>query len=446
MNIVTDRLQTADDFLKSLYPDGGPGVAVLVQKDGQVLLRKGYGMANIELGVPIEADMVFRIGSITKQFTSAAVFMLIEQGKLNLDDPIEKFLPDYPTHGHTITVQHLLNHTSGIKSYTAMPEFWKDQAKAFSLTELVDFFKNQPMDFAPGTRWSYNNSGYVLLGAIIEKAAGVEYGAFLQKNIFEPLDMANTYFDNPTRIIPRRVSGYSKEPGGLVNAAYISMFSPHAAGALASTVDDLARWNAALDAYVLLRPETLQRAWLPCTLADGSSITYACGWAVGEWAGWQWVEHGGGINGFSCHALRIAAEDVFVVVLTNSDSPNRFPDEVAVRLAGYATGKPFPDPVIVPLSAEQLARCAGNFQKTGPEQWKATVNEGHLRVEFSPEFIVDFDSLGPLEFVSRRNIFSRLSFFEDESGQVKTAAFSSRYEKPDVYNRIESSDTEESCK
>ena len=201
-----------DSLLSSVYKSGEPGAALLIMKDGQVLVRKAYGMADLELGIPLEPDMVFRIGSMTKQFTAVAALMLIEQGKLALADPITKFLPDYPIQGKTITIEHLLTHTSGIQSYTDMDSWRPLLRKDMNLTELIGVFKDQPMQFAPGERWRYNNSGYVLLGAVIEKVAGMSYESFLQKNIFDPLGLKNTFYGSATRVIPRRIPGYGPGP------------------------------------------------------------------------------------------------------------------------------------------------------------------------------------------------------------------------------------------
>jgi len=186
---------TIDQLLSGTFKPGEPGAAVIVTQNGQTLLRKGYGMADLELQVKIEPDMVFRLGSVTKQFTAVAILMLEEQGKLSVEDPITKFLPDYPTQGHTITVEHLLAHTSGIRSYTSMPEWLTVWRKDFALNELIDFFKNQPMDFAPDEKWLYDNSGYILLGAIIEKASGQPYEDFIRTKIFEPLGMKHSCYD-----------------------------------------------------------------------------------------------------------------------------------------------------------------------------------------------------------------------------------------------------------
>jgi D-alanyl-D-alanine carboxypeptidase len=435
MGIVANELRGADEMLGAVYGGDGPGAAVLVKKGGEVLLRKGYGMANLELGAPIEPETVFRIGSVTKQFTAAAVLMLEEQGKLALDDPIEKYVPGYPTQGHTITIEHLLNHTSGIKSYTSVPELWALVGKDHTLEELIDLFKNQPMDFAPGRRWLYNNSGYVLLGAIIEKVSGQGYAEFLQEHIFTPLGMDNTRYDSASRIIPKRASGYTKGPEGPVNAPYISMSNPHAAGALISTVDDLARWDAALDACSLISASSRARAWAPCRLIDGSDEAYGYGWVTGRWEGYEWIEHGGGINGFTCHWLKMPAEQALVVVLTNSDSPERSPEEIAVKLAGYALGRPFAAPEVVSLAAEQLAACAGTYQSGTGQAYEMKAGEDGLYVEIGGGSKLHFDPVAPLEFVDRRNVFVRVRFIKDASGDVEALEFKGRFGRGERFVR-----------
>ncbi|HEX9901554.1 MAG TPA: serine hydrolase domain-containing protein, partial [Acidobacteriota bacterium] len=225
-----DLASQIDAILAQTYKPGEPGAAVLVKKGGQVLFRRGYGLANLELNVPVEPDMVFRLGSITKQFTAVAVLMLAEQGKLSLQDDLSKFLPDFPTQGRTITIEHLLTHTSGIKSYTEIPGWLSLWRKDMSVKEIIDLFRNVPLEFEPGQRWKYSNSGYILLGAVIEKISGQAYEDFIRKNIFEPLGLAHSCYDRMARIIPRRVPGYSLGRAGFENAQFISMTQPYAAG------------------------------------------------------------------------------------------------------------------------------------------------------------------------------------------------------------------------
>jgi CubicO group peptidase (beta-lactamase class C family) len=261
--------------------------------------------------------MIFRLGSITKQFTAVAILMLAEQGKLSVSDEITKYLPDYPTRDHKITIEHLLTHTSGIKSYTSIPEWRPMWRKDVTLKEMIDLFKDKPMDFAPGERWSYNNSGYVLLGAIIEKVSGQSYKDFIEKNIFAPLGMKHSFYDDTERIVPRRVSGYSKGKDGFANAEYLSMSWPYAAGSLMSRVDDLAIWDAALYTEKLIKQQSIKRAWTPYTLKDGKPTKYGYGWGISSIGGHRAITHSGGIHGFSTVGLRLPDDRVYVAILTN---------------------------------------------------------------------------------------------------------------------------------
>jgi D-alanyl-D-alanine carboxypeptidase len=280
MNQITPSSTQAreiDTLLRQTYQPDEPGAAVIVVGDGSVILRGGYGMANLELGVAIEPDMVFRLGSVTKQFTAVVILMLLEEGKLRLDDDITRFLPDYPTHGHRLTVEHLLTHTSGVKEHLDMPEWQRLVHTDVTLSELIDVFKDQPMTFAPGAQWEYCNSGYLLLGAIIEHVTGETYEDVLQRRIFRPLGMDQTSYDHTDRIVPGRVPGYELGATGFQNASYLSLSHPHAAGAIMSSVDDLALWDAALSTERLLKRETLQHAWTSARLNDGTATGYGFG-------------------------------------------------------------------------------------------------------------------------------------------------------------------------
>ncbi|HEV7517681.1 MAG TPA: serine hydrolase domain-containing protein, partial [Thermoanaerobaculia bacterium] len=294
-----DLAAQIDQLLAKTDPAAEPGAAVLVEKDGKVLLRKGYGMANLELGVPIAPEMVFRLGSITKQFTALAILKLAEQGKLALADDLTQYLPDFPTHGQKITLEHLLTHTSGIKSYTSLPEWRKTIRQDLTPQQVVDFFKNEPADFAPGEKWLYDNSGYFLLGMVLEKVTGKAYGDWLAETIFTPLGMTHTSYGADAPIVPGRAAGYEGEPGYYRNAGYLSMTQPYAAGALLSTVDDLALWERALFSGTLVKKDLFDRMVTPYRLKSGKSTGYGYGLALWSFEGHRVIEHGGGINGFS---------------------------------------------------------------------------------------------------------------------------------------------------
>lgn len=357
---ASDLEKKMDEVLLGAYTPDAPGAAVIVTKDGKPIYRKAFGLANVELNVAVKPEHVFRIGSVTKQFTAVAILMLMEEGKLSLTDDITRFLPDYPTKGKRITIEHLLTHTSGIKSYTGMSEWMPLWRKDMTLTELIDLFKGQPLDFEPGTKWLYNNSGYVLLGAIIEKASGQLYADFLKTRIFDPLGMKHTMVDETERIIAGRAAGYDKTPDGYRNATYLSMTQPHAAGALVSTVDDLAKWDAALYTEKLLKQSTLLKAWTPYILTDGKSTGYGYGWMLGTYEGHRVVEHGGGIHGFTSNGIRFPDERLYVAVLTNNPPSNA--DNLAIRLAGIALGKPVKKPVAVPVDPSRLDDYAGVYE------------------------------------------------------------------------------------
>lgn len=434
-------IQTIDNLVQESYPPTEPGVAVIVVRDGEVIYRKGQGMANLELGVPIEPDMVFRLGSLTKQFTTVAILMLAEQGKLSLDDPITKFLPDYPTHDYLITVEHLLTHTSGIKSYTSMPEWSPLWRTDFTVEELIGLFKDQPMVSAPGKNWAYNNSGYVLLGAIIEKATGQTYEGFLHQNIFEPLGMKQSYYDNPTRVIPRRVAGYEKDSDGYVNAAYLSMTQPYAAGALASTVDDLALWDAALYTDRLLKQKTLERAHVSHKLADGSSTEYGFGWEISEYAGHRFIEHGGGILGFRTRAIRIPDDRVFVAALSNNGGAH--PTQLAFKIAALVIGQPYNEPVPAELSPEVLALYEGSYQINALEEIRITREDDHFFFQYGEGARVEVIPLSPDEFFFKHMSTERLLFRSDGNKIIAVEA-RGRTSIPDIAKRVDKSTSETS--
>ena len=328
-----------DKLLSEQFKAGESGCAALVAQKGQILYKKAFGMADIELNVPMQADMVFRIGSITKQFTAVCILQLMEQGKLSLQDEITKFIPDYPTQAHKITIEHLLTHTSGIKSYTGMKNFQDIIRKDMKPEEVIDFFKNQPMEFVPASKFNYNNSGYFLLGYIIEKVSGKTYPQYLEENIFKPLGMTNTVFGSNSKIIKNRASGYEPGSDGIVNASLMSMTIPYAAGSIQSTVEDLYKWHQAVHAYKLVKKENLDKAFTPYKLVDGKGTKYGYGWGMSEVQGSPTLEHGGGINGFLTQALYLPNEDVFVAVFSNSNAKS--PNDVAVKMAALTIGKPY---------------------------------------------------------------------------------------------------------
>jgi CubicO group peptidase (beta-lactamase class C family) len=334
---VAARLEAAANaFAKNRAFTG----SVLVAKDNKVILEKGYGMANLELDVPNTPDTKFRLGSITKQFTSAAILQLQEQGKLSVDDAACKFIDSCPAAWKPITVRHLLTHTSGIPSYTAMKGFMTPKFHRIPLTpmETLMLTADKPLDFEPGSRFSYDNSGYIFLGIIIEKVSREDYADYLEKHIFGPLDMQNSGYDQTRTVLKNRASGYSPKTDGFRNADYLDMSLPYAAGALYSTVRDLYRWDRALYTEKVLGKASKEAMWTP------GKGNYGFGWTIAPIYKHKQVGHGGGINGFSTYIGRFPDDDAVVIVLSNNEGAN------AVVLANALAGTLFGAEVKLPES------------------------------------------------------------------------------------------------
>jgi CubicO group peptidase (beta-lactamase class C family) len=363
VHAATPDLATyADQILAAAYPADQPGAAALVIKDGKVVLRKGYGLANLELGVPVSPDMVFELGSITKQFTAASILLLQERGQLRVEDEITKYLPDYATHGQKITIEHLLTHTSGVPSYTGMAEWRPRVREDMKLQDLIAIFKDKPLDFNPGEQWNYSNSGYILLGAIVEKVAGKSYEQFVEEEIFQKLGMAHSRYGHAEEIVPLRATGYAQDGKGFRNADYLSMTQPYAAGSLMSTVDDLAIWGRALESEALLKKASLDRMFTSSKLNSGVSTHYGYGIGVSDFEGERVLEHGGGIFGFVTHMARIPEEHVFVAVLSNNEASDPDPGALALRILAKGIGKAIEDRKTVALDAKTLDEYVGVYR------------------------------------------------------------------------------------
>ncbi len=314
----SDPAAAADAYIKAAKIQG----SVLLAKGGKVILAKGYGLANIELDVPNKPETKFRLGSITKQFTATAILQLQEKGKLKVSDPVAKYIPGTPEAWSGITIHHLLTHTSGIPSYTNAPDYpshMREQSGA--PLDFIKRFRDLPLEFKPGEKFRYDNSGYFLLGVIIEQVSSLKYEDYLRQNIFDPLQMTSTGYDWPATILKDRASGYSNDSDGkAINAAFLDMGQPYAAGSLYSTVLDLYKWDRALYTSQVLSTSSLQAAFTPNQFDWGPGIKYGYGWGITEMHGHKAVGHGGGINGFSTVIWRAIEEDATAIVLSNTDA------------------------------------------------------------------------------------------------------------------------------
>ena len=322
-----------DSLLQEKYPPNAPGGTFLIAKKGNIIYKKAFGLSNLELDVPMEPDNVFEIGSMTKQFTAVAILMLMEQGQLNLDDDITRFIPDYPANGHKITIHHLLTHTSGIKDFTRIKGLNEISKKDLTPSELIDFFKNENVDFFPGEQFKYNNSGYVILGYIIETISGQPYADFVEEHIFNVLNMNASQYASHSKVIQNRASGYH-DRDGYINCREVSFTLPYSSGSLMSTVNDMFIWQEAIKNNLLISEETTEKAFTNYTLNNGEAIHYGYGWHIKTVNGIPVREHGGSIFGFKSMGVYLPDEDIYVIGLNNCDCNS--PTEITRKIAELA--------------------------------------------------------------------------------------------------------------
>lgn len=342
--IPPDFKQQADSFLASSYPAGGPGAAVVVSEHGKIVYSGQAGMADIAAKRPVTSATVFRLGSITKQFASAVVLQLVQEGRLKLTDPIGKYLKDYPN-GSNITVREILNHTSGIQDYTEIEGFMVEDNtdKPYTTAQLLALFKDLPAVSKPGEKWAYNNSGYILVGALIEAVTGNSWASEVDRRIARPLGLKSIQYGISENRNPLMAKGYSAGEDKMVKPAMkIDMTVPGAAGALDGDVGDLARWADALHHGRIVSAPLYAEMIAPTKMPDGHLENYGYGLAPGTLRDAPTIGHSGGIFGFQTDSLYFPKEDVFVAVFANSDSPQTSPNVAVRKLGALAIGLPFP--------------------------------------------------------------------------------------------------------
>ena len=315
-----------------------PGVSLAVCHDGKIVKASGYGVANVEWHIPVTPETIFQTGSVGKQFTATAVMMLVEEGKLGLDDKIAKFIPEAPVTWNDVTVRSVLTHTSGIADYggeeDTMGKGVINFRKDYTEEELVQVFAKMPKDFPAGEKWGYSNTGYVLLGVIIHRVTGKFYGDFLQDRIFKPLGMTSTRIISEADIVSRRSSGYRLVNGELKNQEWVSpTLNTTADGALYTNVLDLAKWDSALYTTKLIKRSSLDAMWTPARLTSGKTYPYGFGWDLASKKGHRAVSHDGAWQGFTMSMSRYLDERLTVIVMTNLDSDNSTPEKIADEVA-----------------------------------------------------------------------------------------------------------------
>jgi CubicO group peptidase (beta-lactamase class C family) len=342
-SLTSDQQQAIDSFVaKEMGRQRIPGLAVGVYSRGTVLLAKGYGFSNVELNVAVKPETIFQSGSVGKQFVSAAIMMLVEEGKISLDDSVTKYFPDAPVTWKPILIKNMLSHTSGLSEYESSdhtgPKGPFYLRLDFTEDELAAQIEKMPIEWAPGEKWAYRNTNYVLLGIIIHKITGMHYSDFLGERIFKPLGMNATRLISERDIIPNRSAGYEIDgKGELKNQEWVSpTFDSTADGALYFNVLDLAKWDEALYGTKLLKQSSLDRIWTVYPLNDGkpNPAGYGFAWEIGEQDGHKRIEHGGAWQGFTCNISRYPEDGVSVVVLTNLDAGHADPGVIAHVVAG----------------------------------------------------------------------------------------------------------------
>ncbi len=399
IQIVASIDQIIGQFIKSDEPGG----AVIVVRDGELIFRRAYGMASLELGVKMEPEMVFGIGSLTKQFTAVAVVLLAEKGRLSLTDYIGKYFPDFPG-SRQIQIKHLLTHTSGIKDYIPLNDFSSRMREDLNNADVLEIVKKEPLEFPAGEKFVYSNSNFALIGGIIEKVTGQSYEQFLRETLFLPLGLARTQFLDNTKVIPGLVSGYELVDGEIRKARLMSYSYLHAAGGMCTNVDDLAKWNNALFDGRIINRASLEDCLAPQNLNNGVSSGMGMGWFVGTLYGKPVVYHGGGIYGFVNHTLYLPGEGLYVAILRNFINRSTDTRRIAEAVAGIVLGEypPPPAPETITLSPEQMSQYVGEFRFDDGSVRRVMLIDGRLyygidekrKVEIFPESPTRFHQPG----------------------------------------------------
>jgi len=404
-----------EQVVQSFTPDNRFMGTVLVARGENILLSKGYGSANLEWDIANTPATKFRIGSITKQFTAAAILLLEERGRLSVEDPVRKHLPDAPAAWEKITVFHLLTHTSGIPNFTSFPEYQSTMSVAVTTEKLVERFRDKPLEFAPGEKMSYSNSGYVLLGYLIEKISGKTYAQFLQENIFAPLGMTGSGYDSQSAVVERRAAGYGPSPNGPVNAPFLHMTIPHGAGALYSTTEDLLRWNQALFGGKLLSAASVKKMTTPI------KNNYGFGIGITTANGRTSYSHNGGINGFNSSLTYFPDSRVTVAVLANVNGPAA--DELGSKLSALAHGESVvlqSERKPITVSPKVLAQYVGTYQVGPGANLVIRLDGDQLTAQLGDQPRLPIFAESETRFFLRA-VDAQLDFVKDDKGVVSYA-------------------------
>ncbi|HEN5528828.1 beta-lactamase [Legionella moravica] len=420
---MNNRVSRIEQVIQSYVADKQFMGAILMAQHEQVVLDKGYGFANLEWQISNTPKTKFRIASLTKQFTAAAILLLEEQGKLKTSDFINKFMPDAPSTWNKVTLFHLLNHTSGIPNYTGFPDFAKFTTSTKTPEQQIELFRHKPLNFQPGSNFEYNNSGYVLLGYLIEKISGQSYEDFIMTNIFNPLSMNDSGYDSHSKIIINRASGYMVSSNGICNADYLDMSIPYSAGSLYSTTRDLLLWEQGLFGGTILSPESLNK------MINPFKNEYGLGVRIHSLEEHKSITHAGGTSGFNTKLIYSPDDKLTVIVLANLNALGYVAQDLALKIVALARGKTVKLPserkeIVIPT--EQLVKYTGKYTIKPYIAPYGLTSEKHLVVSLENNYLmVQEINQSKIELFpeSETNFFGKIpdiqiQFFNNEQGQV----------------------------
>lgn len=423
-------IQSLDKLIPERLTDIAPGCVVLVVKKDKIIYKKAFGFANTEQKTPMQADMLFRTGSMGKQYTAIAILQLVEQGKIGLQDSIQKYIKDFPSKGYTITIENLLTNTSGIKDYLSEISNPSKQKESYTPKDRVDYIKDEPLNFKPGSNYRYSNSNFYLLGFIIEMVTGKTFEEYLQENVLDKADLKNTFYIHPEKIIPDMPQGYSKFDGKIEKATLQEVTIMYSAGALISNADDIYKWHLALYNQQLVKNETLEKATTPFKFDDGTFSQYTYGWFVKNIDGSKTIEHSGSTDGFQSDAIYLPNENVFVVALYNCYEADMDWQILTNDIARLAIGKPLNNDVKVKETV--LKTYVGTYEVTLNNinhKLMVTFEDGRLSIEAAnPD-----DRLPKVQmYANSENEFYikeaalRFEFVKDTNNSFKIITYNSR--------------------
>lgn len=423
LHAQTKMSRQLDQLITSVVPQNEPGIVVLIARKNQVIYEKAFGSANLELKVPLQPDMVFRIGSVTKQFTAIGILQLLEQGKLSLSDNLQHYLPDFPAKGATITIEQLLTHTSGIPDYASIdsPEPFIERWD-FTPGYLTDHFKNASLLFPPGSRYSYSNSNYLLLAQIIEKVSGQPYRNYMEQKVIRAAGLTHTRYAPEKTIVAGRVTGYTRDNGFFENCDYQTLSMGYGCGDLLSSAEDLYQWNNALLAGKLVRKETLEKAFSPHLLRNGAFSSYGYGWIVDQQQGRACIHHEGQVSGFIASEKYFPEDALYLVMLTNVKSGEdkttfseaRF--NLMADITRVALGEAVPTEI--KLSSKALEQYTGTYQ-VGKQTIDIRPGKGVLNANASMEGNFQLVPVGGDQFIIRNaNPACIVDFVKDSAGGI----------------------------